>query len=987
MFVVDPDAGRLRAVRELLVNRGRDRTVLFFHGRLSDFRRDLQAIAGLVILGGEGGALSFDDAVELGRLVDPGTPGLALSAAGAETVQVLGQTGLFSARHADEGGPFWRIHATEACSALGMPLCGSAFDEVKRRLDERYFLLGELSDGCYTPVAAQTRPAREALLDSLRRQPHGWPCRTGIPSVPLETLPGRRPWPRISIITPSFNQGAYIEEAILSVLNQGYPNVEHIIVDGGSEDGTAAVLEKYRGRLAHVISEPDRGQSHAINKGMALATGQILTWLNSDDLLAPGALHAAALAFLTSGADMVAGMCGIYEDGRITGYHLTSADDGPLVLDDLLDLEGSWNAGRFFYQPEVMFTRELWERAGAHVKESLRYSMDYELWLRFAKAGARLHVIGRPLAWFRLHPEQKTAKPEAFQAELREVRRAFATAGFSRRSAGSGEPRHGLRIVMVNDLGYAYGAGIAHRRIAEALRAAGHEVHAVMLRDDSEGLPGASLGLGLAMKRIADCKPDLIIAGNLHHARATALLYSELARLAPVHAVLHDFWPLTGRCAYPMDCTKYLTGCDETCPTPDEYPSLPPNEIAGAWDEKRRVMKAEARPFLLAASSWAESVAAGALRAFGQPAAETDIGRIRLGVPVDVFRPLDKIACRAALGLPKDKFIVLASGDRLEDERKRLRDVVEAVGVLDLPDLLLVLVGPSSLPDGCQSERVLTLGYFQDPSRLAMVYAAADLFVSASRAETFGQVFLEAAACGTPAVGLDVSGIREAVHPGVSGSLVAEQTPEALATEILRYYQDPDRCRAMGAWARLWVENEYSIHRCYLGFHRLWRRLGLAERWNLLPKIDFRPDVPPPPPPINPFRGMMPGVESHDLGDIEGPLPELGLGSFRWAFGPVTGIRWRAASAGGFTLFLKYRNPHRRQRLRLSVNGREYWHGELVCTGYNKSRLLLADVVLHQGLNEICLEFSQWSHSATDPRPLAVIVEEFVILPTSQASG
>jgi len=86
-------------------------------------------------------------------------------------------------------------------------------------------------------------------------------------------------------------------------------------------------------------------------------------------------------------------------------------------------------------------------------------------------------------------------------------------------------------------------------------------------------------------------------------------------------------------------------------------------------------------------------------------------------------------------------------------------------------------------------------------------------------------------------------------------------------------------------------------------------------------------------------------------------------------------------------LFLKYRNPHRRQRLRLSVNGREYWHGELVCTGYNKSRLLLADVVLHQGLNEICLEFSQWSHSATDPRPLAVIVEEFVILPTSQASG
>src|SRR6202035_2141656 len=121
----------------------------------------------------------------------------------------------------------------------------------------------------------------------------------------------------------------------------------------------------------------------------------------------------------------VAGICRIHRDGETVAEHLTACADGPLPLDDLLDLDGGWNAGQFFYQPEVFFTRALWQRAGAAVDETLHYSMDYALWLRFAEQGAHLHVLGRTLAWFRLHDAQKTNAEAAFKAELVAFRTAY----------------------------------------------------------------------------------------------------------------------------------------------------------------------------------------------------------------------------------------------------------------------------------------------------------------------------------------------------------------------------------------------------------------------------------------------------------------------------------------------------------------------------------------------------------------------------------
>ena len=418
----------------------------------------------------------------------------------------------------------------------------------------------------------------------------GWPYAAPSTDRLPRTLPSGRAWPKISIVTPSFNQGAYIEETILSVLHQGYPNVEHIVMDGGSTDQTPAVLERYRDRLAHCRSEPDNGQSHAINKGMALATGEILTWLNSDDMLAPGALAAVALAFDTNEADMVAGICRLYREGELVAQHITSCAEGPLPLDDLLDLDGAWNAGQFFYQPEVMFTRDIWQRAGGYVHDWLHYSMDYEMWLRFAEAGARLHVIGRPVAWFRLHAAQKTHVAARFQAELQVCRKTFLQQRGRQFTAppAPAVSRNRLRITMLNDIGPFYGAGIAHVRMARALAWAGHEVSLVSILDRSLlGVESTHYTSAEVLERVVETRPDLVIVGNLHAAGADAFLLQELCERFPVSLTMHDFWSITGRCAYPGACEKYLDGCDETCPTADQYPAMAPERIAGEWRKKR----------------------------------------------------------------------------------------------------------------------------------------------------------------------------------------------------------------------------------------------------------------------------------------------------------------------------------------------------------------------------------------------------------------
>ncbi len=219
-------------------------------------------------------------------------------------------------------------------------------------------------------------------------------------------------WPKISIVTISYNQGFYIKSCLDSILDQGYPNLEYIVIDGGSTDGTKEILEQYGDQLSVLIIEPDQGQSDALNKGFQLATGEVMNWICSDDCLEPGSLFRIGRAFAENEVDLVAGGCRVIDTSgrRLYDHHNGLPFNRPVDLSfgDLLSFLGVWQRGMFFFQPEVFFSRKIWEASGGYIKEHLYFAMDYDLFLRMAMAGAKILHIPYYVGVSRKHKDQKT---------------------------------------------------------------------------------------------------------------------------------------------------------------------------------------------------------------------------------------------------------------------------------------------------------------------------------------------------------------------------------------------------------------------------------------------------------------------------------------------------------------------------------------------------------------------------------------------------
>ncbi len=226
--------------------------------------------------------------------------------------------------------------------------------------------------------------------------------------------------PRISIVTPSYNQADFLEATIQSVLGQDYPDLEYIVVDGGSTDGSAETIRRYADRLAWWVSEPDRGQADALRKGFARATGEILAWLNSDDVYLSGsALTQVGACFRENPqAEVVTGN-GVYLDG--SGQVIREIRINPAYL--TFEALRHRNA---VLQPATFIRRRAWERV--HLDTSLHYAFDWDLWIQLARTARWLHV---PEAWagYRWWGENKTARGDSRRTrEQAEVIRRYVGA-------------------------------------------------------------------------------------------------------------------------------------------------------------------------------------------------------------------------------------------------------------------------------------------------------------------------------------------------------------------------------------------------------------------------------------------------------------------------------------------------------------------------------------------------------------------------------
>jgi glycosyltransferase involved in cell wall biosynthesis len=398
--------------------------------------------------------------------------------------------------------------------------------------------------------------------------------------------------------------------------------------------------------------------------------------------------------------------------------------------------------------------------------------------------------------------------------------------GLVREILARGEP---LSVVFLNDLGFQYGAGIALKRQVSSLLLQGWDVSVIawtpgnvvdppnvtgvkyfekwqgihsVPSGGNERVDSEEVGAEL-IAQIQSLDPDVVITGNLHGAKWPLGVLSKLRSLGiQTVTYMHDTYFITGRCAQPLACTLYRTGCDTRCPTSNEYPRLAPDEIAPAWDAKGLIFTGSNRVPLVGNSRWTQNMV---VQRFGT-AAKTDF--VNLGLDHELFAPIEKSTARRLLKIPDNKPLVIMGSVDIHDRWKGgslFHGLFKAL--VDRNDVGVILFGRSSESLRC----VKSFGVVHDPGLMPLILNTADIFVSTAIAESFGQTLLEASACAIPVVAFDVGGVSDVIVNNETGILVEKLSIEGLVAAVDRLIKNPIERQQMGHNGRLRVEEKFTL--------------------------------------------------------------------------------------------------------------------------------------------------------------------------------
>ena len=404
-----------------------------------------------------------------------------------------------------------------------------------------------------------------------------------------------------------------------------------------------------------------------------------------------------------------------------------------------------------------------------------------------------------------------------------------------------------LKVLFLNDIGFQHGAGIAGLRQVQSLLLSGHDVQGLcwmqgapesMLPVVPIGARGSWLGMfqrpllharnGCDNARIvkailADIRaiqPDVVVVGNIHASGWPLELLPAIRAYGPlVIAYMHDCFYITGRCAHPFECPRFKTGCDETCASWRLYPSLEKEKIAAAWKLRRDIFCGPGRVCLAANSRWTLGMVKAAL----DNPYHADV--LYLGLDHHLFRPMKRALARRILGLPEEGLVILSGAVNVNDPHKGGHILKEIMAKLSGKAMFLIFGA-----EGAGGEGVVTTGLIRDFRKMPLLYSAADLFIGTSLAESFGQTYLEAAACGIPTVAFRIGGIPEVARHGINARLVDEVKTKDFLNEVEFFIENPPVRKAYGEAGRAIVAEEFTLEK-------------QAERWaDYLMKASALPD-------------------------------------------------------------------------------------------------------------------------------------------------